>query len=94
MAKAIWNGRTLAESDSYEIVEGNVYFPPASLRPEYFRPSATHTTCGWKGLAHYYTLAVDGRENPDAAWFYPEPLPAAEHIRDMVAFWHGVEVSR
>lgn len=93
MAKAVWKGRTLAESDRYEVVEGNLYFPPETLHREYFRPSSTHTTCSWKGVAHYYTVAIDGEENPDAAWFYPEPLPAAESIRGMVAFWRGVQVS-
>lgn len=94
MAKAVWKGRTLAESDTYELVEGNIYFPPEALHREYFQPSATETTCSWKGTAHYYTVAVEGEENRDAAWFYPEPLPAAAEIRGMVAFWRGVEVSR
>jgi uncharacterized protein (DUF427 family) len=93
MAKAVWNGKTLAESERYEVVEGNIYFPADAIRPEHFRPSSTHTTCWWKGLAHYYTVVVDGRENPDAAWFYPEPLPAAHNIRGMVAFWRGVQVT-
>jgi uncharacterized protein (DUF427 family) len=94
MAKATWKGQTLAESDRYEVVEGNVYFPPESIRREYFQPSRTQTICGWKGTAHYYTVSVEGEQNPDAAWFYPDPLPAAEAIRGMVAFWHGVQVSR
>jgi uncharacterized protein (DUF427 family) len=93
MAKAVWKGRTLAESDTYEVVEGNTYFPPESVHQEYLRPSSTHTVCSWKGTAHYYTVTVDGEDNPDAAWFYPEPLPAAEKIRGMVAFWRGVQVS-
>jgi len=94
MAKAKWNGQVLAESDKYEIVEGNVYFPPETVNRQFFKPSETHTVCGWKGLASYYTVAVDGAENKDAAWFYPEPLPAASQIKDYVAFWHGVTVER
>lgn len=92
MPKAMWNGAVLAESDRYEVVEDNVYFPPESLRGEHFKPSPTTTRCWWKGIAHYYTIVVGGDENPDAAWYYPEPKPAAERIRGMVAFWRGVEV--
>ena len=94
MAQAVWEGVVLAESDRYEVVEGNVYFPPSALKMEYFRPSDTHTTCGWKGVANYYTVTVNGKENPDAAWYYPEPKPAAQNIKGYVAFWRGVQVKR
>ena len=92
MAKATWNGAVLAETDRYETVEGNIYFPPESLRREYFRPSETHTVCDWKGTASYYDVVVDGELNKDAAWYYPEPKQAAENIRRYVAFWRGVKV--
>lgn len=94
MAKAIWRGKVLAESDRFELVEGNVYFPPQTLDRRYFKASATTTICPWKGTAHYYTVAIDGAENPDAAWYYPDPKPAAAQIKDHVAFWHGVTVER
>ncbi len=94
MARAIWNGAVLAESDRYEVVEGNVYFPPETIRAEYFRESPTHTFCPWKGVASYYTVKVDGAVNEDAAWYYPDPMEAAAHIRGMVAFWRGVQVER
>ena len=90
--KAIWNGATVAESDSTVVVEGNHYFPPESVDPRYFVDSATHSTCPWKGEASYRTLRVDGDTNADAAWFYPAPKDAAAEIKDHVAFWHGVEV--
>ena len=92
MARAVWNGVTLAESDKTVMVEGNHYFPPESLRREHFRPSATHTVCGWKGTASYYDIEADGRTNKDAAWYYPEPFDAAKHIAGHVAFWKGVQV--
>lgn len=92
MAKAIWNGVVLAESDKTVIVEGNHYFPPESVNMEYFKPSDTHTTCPWKGLASYYTIEVDGKANPDAAWYYPTPKEAAKHVTGRVAFWKGVTV--
>ncbi len=90
--KAIWNGTVLAESNDTEVVEGNHYFPATSIKREFFKPSATRTTCPWKGVASYYTLDVEGAENRDAAWYYPEPKDAAKQIKDRVAFWHGVEV--
>ena len=94
MPRAIWNGTVIAETDKHELVEGNVYFPLESVRRELFQPSDTHTVCPWKGTASYYTVAVDGRENRDAAWFYPDPKPAAANIKDHVAFWRGVTVER
>ena len=92
MAKATWRGTVLAESDTYEVVEGNIYFPPASVNRDLLRDSDTHTRCVWKGEASYYDVVVDGEVNKDAAWFYPAPLPAAENVRDHVAFWRGIEV--
>ncbi len=94
MPRAIWNGTVIAETDEHELVEGNVYFPPASMKREFFRPSDTHTVCPWKGTASYYTIVVDGRENQDGAWYYPDPKPAAANIKDHVAFWRGVTVER
>jgi uncharacterized protein (DUF427 family) len=90
--KAIWNGAVIAESDTTIVVEGNHYFPPESVRREYLQPSDTHTTCPWKGVASYYHVVVGGQVNRDAAWYYPEPKPAAGHIKDYVAFWRGVQV--
>ena len=92
MPRATWNGKVIAESDRTEVVEGNHYFPPDAVRSEYLRPSDTHTTCPWKGVASYYTLEVDGQHNADAAWYYPEPKDAASQIKDHVAFWKGVTV--
>lgn len=74
------------------IVEGNHYFPPDSLNRQYLKPSSTTTTCPWKGKASYYALHVDGKTNPDAAWYYPSPSKAASQIKDHVAFWRGVKV--
>jgi uncharacterized protein (DUF427 family) len=92
MAKATWNGAVLAESEGVQIVEGNVYFPPDSLKKEYFKKSETNSTCPWKGLASYYHLVVGGQVNEDAAWYYPDPKDAAKNIKDHVAFWKGVKV--
>jgi uncharacterized protein (DUF427 family) len=94
MAKALWNGTVIAQSDQTVEVEGNQYFPAASVRREYLKPSTNHSICPWKGTASYYDLEVNGQRNPNAAWYYPDPKPAASQIRDHVAFWKGVEVVR
>jgi uncharacterized protein (DUF427 family) len=91
--KATWHGSTLAESDATVVVEGNHYFPPESVKTEYFTDSPTRSICPWKGEASYRTIAVDGETNADAAWYYPEPKEAAAEIKDHYAFWKGVEVS-
>ena len=92
MKKATWNGATLAESDSTIVVEGNHYFPAEAINREYFQPSNTHTTCPWKGQASYYNIVVDGRENKDAAWYYPSAKEKAKKIEGYIAFWRGVKM--
>jgi uncharacterized protein (DUF427 family) len=92
MPRAIWNGAVIAASDRCIEIEGNQYFPPEAVNRTYLRDSATHTVCGWKGTASYYTLEVDGQTNPDAAWYYPQPKAAAAEIANYVAFWHGVRI--
>ncbi|MFT5586344.1 MAG: hypothetical protein ACI9VR_003941 [Cognaticolwellia sp.] len=90
---ASWNGTVLAESDDTVVVEGNHYFPEASLKKELFVDSQTQSNCPWKGVASYYSVVADGKTNTDAAWFYPEPKDAAKQIKGHVAFWKGVKVS-
>ncbi|NAY92290.1 DUF427 domain-containing protein [Muricauda sp. JGD-17] len=90
--KAIWNNTVIAESDNTVVIENNHYFPPESIKKEYFKSSDTHTTCPWKGMASYYSLDVDGKENPDAAWYYPETSELAKSIKGHVAFWKGVAI--
>lgn len=92
MTTATWNGVVIATSDDTVVVEGNHYFPRASVDAAVLRPSTTTSTCPWKGVASYHSIVVDGKENRDAAWFYPEPKSAAAEIRDRIAFWKGVEV--
>ena len=96
MPKALWKGKVIAEAqdDAVERVEGNVYFPASAVKPDVLQPSDTHTVCGWKGTASYYHVAVDGEVNRDAAWYYPDPKPAAANVKDHVAFWRGVVVEK
>ena len=90
MPKAIWEGAVLAESDQCVEVEGNQYFPPESIKKVYFRPSDQTSICPWKGEARYYNIEVNGKANPDAAWYYPDAKEKARHFQDYVAFWKGV----
>ncbi|HRQ42467.1 MAG TPA: DUF427 domain-containing protein [Chloroflexota bacterium] len=92
MARASWNGVTLAESTNTVMVEGNHYFPPESVNWEYFQESQAHTVCPWKGIASYYDIVVNGQVNQGGAWYYPEPKAAAANIKDRIAFWRGVRV--
>ena len=92
MTQALWNGQILADSEECIEVEGNAYFPPAAVKIAFLSPCDTTSVCSWKGTARYYDISVDGQTNPAAAWYYPEPKPAAEQIRDYVAFWNGVEI--
>ena len=92
MVKAVWNGATIAESDDTVVIENNHYFPRESVDASVLRESMTASVCPWKGTAHYHTIAVDGAENKDAAWYYPDPKPAAAEIRNRIAFWKGVAV--
>lgn len=92
MIRAVWNGTVIAETPRTVRVEGNHYFPPESIRREFFVESQTKSVCPWKGLARYYTLSVNGEVNPDAAWFYPKPSPLARRIKGHVAFWNGVDI--
>ncbi len=92
--KAIWNGEVIAESNETRIVEGNHYFPVNSIKKELLQPSDTQTVCHWKGTASYYDLKVQGATNPDAAWYYPTPSGLADGIKDHVAFWNGVKVTK
>lgn len=92
MLRAVWKGVVLAESDRTVRLEGNHYFPPESLHGEFFAGSATTSVCPWKGIAQYYDILVAGKRNPGAAWYYPDPSPAAGKIRRHGAFWHGVKI--
>lgn len=94
MARATWKGVTLAESDAGIVIEGNYYFPPASVNREHLRESTSHTSCPWKGTGSYFDVVVHGATNQDAAWYYTSPSPAAEKIQGYIAFWRGISIER
>lgn len=90
--RAIWRDTVLAESEDTIVVEGNHYFPREALRAEFFRESAAHTTCPWKGVASYFDVVVGSETNQEAAWYYPATKEAAKNIEGRVAFWKGVKI--
>ncbi len=97
--KALWNDMVIAEAKKEDLIyiEGNWYFPPQSVKKEYLAPSDEHTTCVWKGEASYYDIAVGGKVNAGAAWYYPVPKEGSiERVRkdftNYIAFWRGVTV--
>jgi len=92
MAKASWGGKVIAESNATVVVEGNQYFPREAVKKGALKPSNHTSVCPWKGTAHYYHVEVDGMRNDNAAWYYPEPKPAAAEIKNHIAFWKGVRV--
>lgn len=94
MPRAHWNDQTIAESDEFETVEGNIYFPPSALNTDMFEGSDHTSMCPWKGTAKYYHVVVDGKRNENAAWYYPQPKDKAANIKDHVAFWKGVTVEK
>jgi uncharacterized protein (DUF427 family) len=94
MAKAMFNGIIIAESDDTVMVEGNHYFPPDSVKREFFADNAKKTTCPWKGTANYYDISVNDQTAKGAAWYYPTPKDAASEIKDHVAFYgHQVTIT-
>ena len=93
MAKATFNGETIAESSETIVVEGNHYFPPGSVNADLLVDSSTHTVCPWKGTASYKTVRAGGSEAVDGAWYYPETKPEAAQITGYYAFWKGVTVT-
>ncbi len=92
MVEARWNGTLIAASDACVVVEGNQYFPADAVHRDNLQPSDHTSVCPWKGTAHYYDVVVGGQVNKNAAWYYPTPKPAANEIKDRIAFWKGVEV--
>lgn len=92
MPKAMWRTAVLADSTEVREVDGYLYFSPQTVNWPFLKPIAKTTRCGWKGMATYYDVVVDGAVNEGAAWSYREPTPAAHHIAGWVAFWQGVEL--
>ncbi len=94
MARAIFNGSVIAESDDIVTVEGNAYFPISSLVAGVTTDSARTTVCPWKGTANYWNLSVDGVTADNAAWYYATPKAGAEQVSGRVAFYPVVTIEQ
>jgi len=92
MARACRNNTVIAETETFETVEGNIYFPKSTIIKKHFKTSEHTSFCPWKGTANYFHIIVDDAENSNAAWYYSSPKKAAANIKDHVAFWNGVAV--
>jgi uncharacterized protein (DUF427 family) len=98
--KAVLNGIVLAEAPESELVkiEGNWYFPPASVKSEFLTKSPTPYTCPWKGVCQYFTVSDGTKSFNDRAWSYPTPYPASfervgSDYSNYVAFWKEVQLT-
>lgn len=92
MARAIWSGAVIADSADVVVVDGYTYFPREAVRGELLERSDHRSVCPWKGEANYFNIRVNGAVNPDAAWEYATPKPAATMVNDRIAFWRGVQI--
>lgn len=63
-----------------------IYFPREDVQPGILEASETTTSCPYKGEASYYTLKTLTATGTDLAWYYPDPCPLVEPIRDYLAF--------
>ena len=97
--KAVVGDTVIAEAPEEDLIkiEGNWYFPPASVNSALLTESATPYTCPWKGECQYFTVEVDGQKLQDRAWSYPTPYPTAfdrvgKDFSNYVAFWKEVSV--
>ena len=98
--KAVLNGTVIAEAPQDELVkiEGNWYFPPASVNSDLLVPSATPYTCPWKGVCQYFNVKDGDTTLQDRAFSYPAPYPSAfervgRDFSNYVTFWKEVQIS-
>ncbi|MFT7599029.1 MAG: hypothetical protein ACI8TP_001954 [Acidimicrobiales bacterium] len=95
MARAVFDGVVIADSQDVRVVEGMTYFPLSSVSDDALVESTTTSRCFWKGKARYWHVAGDTETATDAAFSYERPWPLARRlVTDRVAFWRGVEVVR
>lgn len=93
MARAIFDGVVLAESDDVKVVEGMTYFPVGSVNMDKLIDSGVSSRCFWKGKATYWHVTGDTDIADNAAFMYERPWPLARRVvSDRIAFWRGVEV--
>lgn len=92
--KAVWNGKTIAESSEIIDLEGDYYFPLSSLKKQYFVESNTRSLCPLKGRARYLSIKVGKNFLENAAWYYSPEEECADLLKNRVGFWKGVEIQQ
>jgi uncharacterized protein (DUF427 family) len=90
--KVEFNGIVIAETDrAWRVLETShppgYYIPPEDIKMAYLAQTSRSSYCEWKGQAIYYTISVEGKQAPDAAWAYPRPTAGFENVKDHVAFY-------
>ena len=85
-------GAVLGESsNALELIEGDyppvIYFPRSDIAMAFLEPSDTTSTCPYKGVASYYSIAAKSGLIKDAVWSYEAPLEGVAEIKDHLAFY-------
>ncbi|BDI23932.1 DUF427 domain-containing protein [Herbiconiux sp. L3-i23] len=98
--KAVLGDTVIAEAPKEDLIqiEGNWYFPPASVNAELLEKSPTPYTCPWKGECQYFSVKDGEQLLQDRAWSYPTPYESGiarvgKDFSDYVAFWKEVRVT-
>ncbi len=95
MARAVFDGVVIADSQDVRVVEGRTYFPRSSVSDDVLVASPTTSQCFWKGKARYWHVVGETETAMDAAFTYERPWPLARRlVTNRVAFWREVEVVR
>ncbi len=90
--KATFQGATVAQSDDVVVVDGEHYFPKASVNMALLLSSNHRSRHAQYGDETWYSLLVNGEMLPEAAWTYAKPSEASEPLRDRIAFTRGVQL--
>jgi len=90
--RVLVGGETIADSRHAALLHESghqpiYYFPPEDVRSDLLEPSDRHTRCPKKGDASYYTIRAGSAVVEAGAWYYPDPLPEAPPIKDLIAFY-------
>jgi uncharacterized protein (DUF427 family) len=86
------DGVSLADSEAPTLLfetrlPTRYYFPREDVARGVLVPSESHSICAYKGVADYWTARLPGRDLPDIAWSYAQPMPDALRVAGMIAFF-------
>lgn len=98
-APGIWSvrsgGAVIGETKrALELTEGDyppvIYFPRDDIAMALLEPTATRSSCPWKGEASYFSIVAKSGVIIDAAWSYEAPKEGVEAIAGHLAFTFGM----